>query len=132
MRTPTEAVLLRPEPSDEARAAPKFDHAIIEKRLGLFDGFAIIAANDSSEVFKMFVESDEIGSVIYHGAAPWDQAGAQHSQSPVTAEGGAVMGTCSHVRWSALWSIAHLAKSLTVKLVRFQKGPLQKSKGTTP
>jgi hypothetical protein len=56
--------LLRPEPGDEARAAPKFDRAIIEKRLGLFDGFAIIAANHSPEVFKMFVESDEIGSVI--------------------------------------------------------------------
>jgi hypothetical protein len=63
-RPPTEAALLRPEPGDEARAAPKFDRAIIEKRLGLFDGFAIIAANDSPEVFKMFVGSDEIGSVI--------------------------------------------------------------------
>jgi hypothetical protein len=40
------------------------------------------------------------------------------------------MGACSHVSWSALWSIAHLAKSLTGKLVRFQKGPLAKSKGT--
>src|SRR5260221_13770178 len=36
----------------------------------------------------------------------------------------AVMGTCSHVSWSALWSIAHLAKSLTGKLARNQKGPL--------
>jgi hypothetical protein len=41
------------------------------------------------------------------------------------------MGTCSHVSWSALWSIAHLAKSLTGKLARNQKGPLLKRKGTT-
>jgi hypothetical protein len=69
---PTEAALLRlvTEPGDEPRAAPKLNHAIIEKRLSLFDSFAIIAADDSPVVCEIFVASEEVRPVIYHNTSP--------------------------------------------------------------
>jgi hypothetical protein len=37
------------------------------------------------------IGADEIDSIVRHSVAPLDQAGAQHSLSPITAEGGAVI-----------------------------------------
>ena len=40
---------------------------------------------------KMAVPTDEIGAIVRHRAAPLDEAGAQHSLSPIKANGGAVI-----------------------------------------
>ena len=79
------------DPSDETRATPKLNRGTLENLLGFFDSFAVIFANEEPVPDKMNLGSDEIGSVIWHSAAPMDQAGAQHSQSPITAEGGAMI-----------------------------------------
>ena len=39
----------------------------------------------------MAVSTDEIGAIVRHRAAPFDEAGAQNSQSPIKADGGAVI-----------------------------------------
>src|ERR1700730_535357 len=106
---------------------PKFNVVAVNKLLCLFPSFAIVSAVERNKVLEMAVPADDVNSILRHMRSP-DQAGAQHSQSPIEADGGTVMGTCSHVSWSALWSIVHLAKSLAGKLVRNQKGPILKIK----
>jgi hypothetical protein len=51
---------------DKARAAPKLNHAIIEKLRGLFDGFAVVPASEAPKVSEMSVGFDEIRPVICH------------------------------------------------------------------
>ena len=91
---------------------PKFNVVAVNKLLCLFPSFAIVSAVERNKLLEMAVPADDVNSILYHMRSP-DQAGAQHSQSPIEADGETVMGTCSHVSWSALWSIARLAKSLT-------------------
>jgi hypothetical protein len=43
----------------------------------------------------MPVDADAVSAIIWHGAAPFDQAGAQYSQSPIRVEGGAVIATAN-------------------------------------
>jgi hypothetical protein len=79
------------EQFNEASAAPKLDIVPVNDLSGPFEGFCVVVAYDLFEVEKVSVAADEIGSVIRHGAAPLDKAGAQNSQSPKMAMGGAVM-----------------------------------------
>jgi hypothetical protein len=115
---------------DSATKLPKFNVATVYVLLRVADCPDIVGCLKLNRFLKMSVATNDKRAIFRHGAAPLDQAGAQHSQSPMTAEGGAVMATRSHVSWSALWSIAHLAKSLTGKLVRFKKGHPKIQKGT--
>jgi hypothetical protein len=54
------------DPRHEPRTAPKFNRMIVEKLFGLFDGFAVIAADDGPVVRKMFVTPDEVRPVFCH------------------------------------------------------------------
>src|SRR5712671_5433739 len=95
MEEPAAAALLSlftDDPGDEPSTAPKLNCGAFEKLLGFFDSFAVVLANEAP-VPNMFLTSDETGPVILHGAAPSYWAGAQYSQSPIKAEGGAVMRT---------------------------------------
>jgi hypothetical protein len=104
-----------------AIALPKFNVVAVNKLLCLFPSFAIVSAVERNKLLEMAVPADDVNSILCHMRSP-DQAGAQHSQSPMKADGEAVMVTCSHASWSALWSIAHLAKSLTGKIGAKSKG----------
>jgi hypothetical protein len=55
---------------DETLAAPKLNRRTFEKSVGLFDSFVVVSANEASVSNKMFLRSDEIGPVIWHGATP--------------------------------------------------------------
>ena len=72
MELQTEAALLRlvTDTDDETRAAPKLNCGTLEKPVGLFDSFVVVSANEAPVSNKMFLRSDEIGPVIWHGAAP--------------------------------------------------------------
>jgi hypothetical protein len=54
------------EPSDHPITGPKLDRMIIEQRFGLFEGFAVILADDLLEVCEMFVVSYNISPVLCH------------------------------------------------------------------
>jgi hypothetical protein len=103
------------DPGDEPSTTPKLNCGAFEKPVGLFDSFAVVSASEAPVPNKM-VTSDEIGPVIWHGAAPLYWAGAQYSQSPIKAEGMAVMGGANtlYVRWS----------------IKFKRGHFTFSKGT--
>jgi hypothetical protein len=73
---------------------PKFNVVAVNKLLCLFPSFAIVSAVERNKVLEMAVPADDVNSILCHMRSP-DQAGAQHSQSPIEADGGTVMGTCS-------------------------------------
>jgi hypothetical protein len=58
------------EPSDHPITGPKLNRLIIEQRLGLFDSFAVIVADDFFEVCEMPVMSDGISPVLCHCSSP--------------------------------------------------------------
>jgi hypothetical protein len=96
-RPPTEAALLRfrGEPTHESVTVPKLNVVAVNEFLGRFDGGGIvrvIVQEFGSNRIEMPIDADDVGAIIWHGAAPLGQAGAQNSQSPIKAAGGSVMG----------------------------------------
>jgi hypothetical protein len=51
----------------------------------------VIVQKFGSNGIERRVDADDVGAIIWHGAAPLDRAGAQHSQSPIKAADGSVM-----------------------------------------
>jgi len=79
---------------------------------------------------KVVIGADEIDSIVRHSVAPLDQAGAQHSQSPITAEGGAVISDPTPAnmagsrRKSVIWdTISILIEATVVLYGRFVMPP---------
>jgi hypothetical protein len=56
--------LLTDDPGDEPSTTPKLNCGAFEKLFGFFDSFAVVLANEAPVPNKMFLTSDEIGSVI--------------------------------------------------------------------
>ena len=82
MRPPTEAALLRfrGESTHESVAVPKLNVAAINELFGRFNGGGIvrvIVEKFGSNGIERRVDADDVGAIIWHGAAPLDQAGAQ-------------------------------------------------------
>jgi hypothetical protein len=74
-----------------ATVLPKFNVAAVNKLLCLFPSFAIVSAVERNTLLEMAVPADDVSSILNHMRSP-DQAGAQYSQSPIEADGEAVMG----------------------------------------
>jgi hypothetical protein len=69
-----------------AIALPKFNVVAVNKLLCLFPSFAIVSAVERNKLLEMAVPADDVNSILCHMRSP-DQAGAQHSQSPIKADG---------------------------------------------
>jgi hypothetical protein len=96
MNSPNEAALLRfrREPTHESFTVPKLNVVATNELFGRFDGGGIvrvIVQEFGYNGIELRVDADDVSAIIWHGAAPFDQAGAQYSQSPIRAEGGAVI-----------------------------------------
>jgi hypothetical protein len=91
-RPPTEAALLfGPEPLDEPVVLPKLNVMALDKLLGGFYRRVVVGAVEIKGVLKMAVAANDVRSIVRHAMCPLARAGAQHSQSPITAEAGAVI-----------------------------------------
>jgi hypothetical protein len=88
----------RGEPTHESVTVPKLNVVVVNELFGRFDGgdiVRVIVQEFDYNGIEMPVDADAVSAIIWHGAAPFDQAGAQYSQSPIRVEGGAVIATAN-------------------------------------
>jgi hypothetical protein len=93
-----EAALLRfrGEPTHESVTVPKLNVVVVNELFGRFDGGGIvrvIVREFGYDGTELPVDADDVSAIIWHGTAPFDQAGARYSQSPNTAEGRAMISS---------------------------------------
>jgi len=64
---------------------------VVNELFGRFDGgdiVRVIVREFGYNGIEMPVDTDDVSAIIWHGGAPFDQAGARNSQSPIEAEEG--------------------------------------------
>jgi hypothetical protein len=96
---------------------PQLYVIFISQTLGLLLGSTVVLTIQDKDIVKMTVWANEIGAKFGHGAVPLDQAGAQHSQSPIEAEGPAVMRAhCSFANGRHRWLSTSSAQAALTSL----------------